>query len=102
MAGDKRARCETEDLEDLADAGPSNGSIEAKKLKTATGETDSLKRQRPPRDRTEEQLLNRLDQEEYEEVMKLLPNRFELAYREHYAREKFWDKFCKHCLPSGL
>ncbi|KFY76701.1 hypothetical protein V499_03728 [Pseudogymnoascus sp. VKM F-103] len=90
MAGYKRPRCESESP---ADAEQSSGSVGAKKSKNANGETGSPKRKRPPRDRAEEQLLNRLDREQYEEVMKLLPNRFELAYREHYAREKFWDQF---------
>ncbi|KFY82798.1 hypothetical protein V498_08448 [Pseudogymnoascus sp. VKM F-4517 (FW-2822)] len=47
----------------------------------------------PEDDRAEEQLLNRLDQEKYEEEMRLLPSRFGLAYRNRRARKKFWDKF---------
>ncbi|OBT68170.1 hypothetical protein VE03_02404 [Pseudogymnoascus sp. 23342-1-I1] len=91
MAPYKRARCETEDLSDAGES--TNGPVEAKKSKTANGEPDTLKRKRPPRDRAEEQLLNRLDQEQYEKAMKLLPSRFELVHREYCAREKFWDKF---------
>ena len=99
MAGDKRARCETEDPEDV---GPSNGSVEAKKPKTKNGKPGSSKRKRPPRNLVEEQELNKLDQKEYAKITENLSRPGTTLDLALLARRVFWKKFCKNHLSVSI
>lgn len=94
MAPHKRPRCETEDPEDVGES--TNGSVEAKKPKTANDEVGSSKRQRPPRTLPEEQELNKLDQKEYLKIIKKFDS--ENTFIELIARREFWVKFCRQSL----
>jgi hypothetical protein len=101
MASSKRARCETESPIDAQLS--TNGSGDPKKPKTANGRAGSSRKPRPPRNRAEEQELNRLDQKEYKGIMDRMVKSTSAPWsKEFAARSYFWDKFCKSCPPSGL
>ncbi|OBT86108.1 hypothetical protein VE02_05433 [Pseudogymnoascus sp. 03VT05] len=91
MAGYKRPRCKTETAADVADT--TNGSMRAKKPKSASDEAGSLRRPRPPKKPAEEQELNRLDQKEYDEIIKRLSYIPGIENHEFLARKEFWEKF---------
>lgn len=97
MAGDKRARCETETPEDVA--GTTNDSVKAKKPKSTNNEAGSSKKQRPPKNSAEEQELNKIDQQEYVKIIKKLSHPGSLN-AELLARRVFWNKFCMCHLPT--
>ncbi|KFY06835.1 hypothetical protein V492_07702 [Pseudogymnoascus sp. VKM F-4246] len=96
MPGSRRTRCETETPEDVEQQTGGHGN--AKKPKTDngnTGNTGATKRQRPPRNAVEEQLLNKLDQEEFVKITKKLssPENPATLDLEKLVRSVFWDKF---------
>lgn len=100
MAGYKRPRCETETPEDIADT--TNGSMRAKKPKCANDEAGSSRRPRPPKTPAEAQELNRLDQKEYDEIIKRSSSILGIENHEFLARKEFWEKFCTYNLQSYI